>query len=769
MKKIIILLISIIFISYSIISARVVLLSQEEILVGTRPSGMSGAFVASADNANSIGYNPAGMAFLKHNEVNFTVPLNPIWERDLKIGFNNFYAASVFPFSKIYALGIDWFHLGYSDDPNINWNKKPELEYSENKVTVAVARKFSEILKIGASLKYYNMGVSYDGTSERKGNGLGMDIGINLQAMDILRIGLLANNIFSAYMFYNNGKNNAFMSPALRIGFAFNLFADNNIELTLDDMIHLGIEHYFFNIFALRAGMQKEILNSKETFSFSGGAGVKYKYLQLDYALNYNKYFNILQSISLTAKFGYHAYLVDVLGVNIDDIFASLYKSYAKNDVVKLKVKNKSKSSLKATIGFMFDKYMDSPTEKVLTLKPNVPVDITLPIVFNNNIMDLKEDGAQSGRIIVTYEFEKEKSVDESARQFMLYSRNAFVWDDLEKLAVFVTPNDETVKSFTRGIIQQNARFELHDEFLCDNYFYTMLLFNALGEYGMTYVIDPNTPFAEISKMKTAIDYVSYPAETLKSKTGDCDDLTVLFCSCLENIGIPCAFIDVPGHIFMLFSLNIPSENALQFFGSDEYFIDMDGTAWMSLETTMFGKPFVEALKEAREEIQKWVTSVEEGKVDKSDIRIVFIEDAWKKYPSAQLSEFWEIKLPDIVKVIEKNKADAIRLLELTQTNYKTVKMQLDQFPEVASSNNEIGIIYEMFGLYSLAETHFQKALKLNPNWESPYNNLGNIYLLNNKIDKAINFYKKALKIKPGDKDIMQNISKAEQLAKEEF
>ena len=41
-------------------------------------------------------------------------------------------------------------------------------------------------------------------------------------------------------------------------------------------------------------------------------------------------------------------------------------------------------------------------------------------------------------------------------------------------------------------------------------------------------------------------------------KEVDCDDLVALYCSLMENAGIPTAFIDVPGTYFMAFDLNIP-------------------------------------------------------------------------------------------------------------------------------------------------------------------------------------------------------------------
>ena len=55
--------------------SRVPVVSQEEVLVGTRPLALNGAYVAMADDVTSIGWNPAGLAFLKNNELTFSVPL----------------------------------------------------------------------------------------------------------------------------------------------------------------------------------------------------------------------------------------------------------------------------------------------------------------------------------------------------------------------------------------------------------------------------------------------------------------------------------------------------------------------------------------------------------------------------------------------------------------------------------------------------------------------------------------------------------------------
>lgn len=47
-----------------------------------------------------------------------------------------------------------------------------------------------------------------------------------------------------------------------------------------------------------------------------------------------------------------------------------------------------------------------------------------------------------------------------------------------------------------------------------------------------------------------------YPRETLQRKSGDCDDLVILYAAELESVGIRPRFIEMPDHILMMFAIN---------------------------------------------------------------------------------------------------------------------------------------------------------------------------------------------------------------------
>ena len=63
-----------------------------------------------------------------------------------------------------------------------------------------------------------------------------------------------------------------------------------------------------------------------------------------------------------------------------------------------------------------------------------------------------------------------------------------------------------------------------------------------------------------------AVDYLQYPRDTLARKSGDCDDLSILYCSLLQALDIDTAFVTTPGHIFAAVALGVAPEDAKRLF-----------------------------------------------------------------------------------------------------------------------------------------------------------------------------------------------------------
>ena len=84
----------------------------DQLFVGTRPLSMGGAFIAVADDANTITWNPAGLPGLRRTE--FTTTYADLYA----MGITQSYLGFVKPFSDRVALGFDWSNVG-SDDTEL--------------------------------------------------------------------------------------------------------------------------------------------------------------------------------------------------------------------------------------------------------------------------------------------------------------------------------------------------------------------------------------------------------------------------------------------------------------------------------------------------------------------------------------------------------------------------------------------------------------------------------------------------------------------------
>ena len=81
----------------------------------------------------------------------------------------------------------------------------------------------------------------------------------------------------------------------------------------------------------------------------------------------------------------------------------------------------------------------------------------------------------------------------------------------------------------------------------------------------------------------------------MEYRGGDCDDLTILYCALLEAVGFETAFITVPGHIFMAFSLDQSPAEALTRFSHPEELVIKENKAWIPLEVTAREGGFLKA------------------------------------------------------------------------------------------------------------------------------------------------------------------------------
>ncbi|HEY6010917.1 MAG TPA: 6-bladed beta-propeller, partial [Nitrospirota bacterium] len=236
---------------------------------------------------------------------------------------------------------------------------------------------------------------------------------------------------------------------------------------------------------------------------------------------------------------------LEIVKIEAGEVFASAYKYYEAHPLGKVVIMNNTDLPIqKAKLSFSIRDYMDYPTDtEIAEIPAKQQAEFPLTPLFNNRILEVTENTPLQSEIAVTVYANGEPRTVKRSFPLTLYERHAMRWDQKAKLGAFVTHKDPAIADFSRMVVQQyvDAYPNLPQAIV-----YARGIYGALGVLGLKYIVDPSSPFSEFSGKSTAVDYLQYPRDTLARKSGDCDDLSVLFAACMENIGIDAAFVDVP-------------------------------------------------------------------------------------------------------------------------------------------------------------------------------------------------------------------------------
>ena len=446
---------------------------------------------------------------------------------------------------------------------------------------------------------------------------------------------------------------------------------------------------------------------------------------------------------------------VEITKVEMDEIFASMYKHYESHPLGTIVLRNNTDTPfLPAMLTFSIKDYMDFPTEiAVPVIEPGQETTVQIKPVFSNRILEVTENTPFQSETALTFYTGGEAKTVKRSFPVTLYERHAMTWDRKAKIGAFVTPKDPPVADFTRTVVQQyvDAYPNLHFSLV-----YARTLYAALGVYGMSYIVDPTSPFQEFSAKTGSVDYLQYPRDTLARKSGDCDDLSILFLAGLENIGIEAALVDVPGHVFVLFNTGVAEAEKDTLGFPDALLVRHRGTVWIPVEMTMVGAPFTRAWQKGAEEFRDWSAK---GKAE-----IIEVQTAWEQYPPVTLppADLRPVKVrKEEIEAKYKDELEALgrqRLAMLSADYLKELKARPDDRHALA----RLGILYGENGMFTEALEQFQKLLAVDKGNAMALNNIGNIYFLQERLDDARQAYEASLVIDPGDVGVLVNLSRVQ-------
>ncbi len=264
--------------------------------------------------------------------------------------------------------------------------------------------------------------------------------------------------------------------------------------------------------------------------------------------------------------------------------------------------------------------------------------------------------------------------------------------------------------------------------------------------------MNPKTPFTDFSKDKLSVDFVQFPRQTLTYSSGDCDDLSILYSALLESVGIETAFITIPGHIYMAFSLNMsPSEAKRTFLKPDEL-IFLNNKVWLPVEVTMVQDNFLSA----------WAMGAKEWRENaaKGQALLYPMHDSWNEYKPVGLPGNALVSIPDkesIVNSFQSELADFIDREIYSQVS--RLESQISQNNNASKYVNRLGVLYARYGLNEKAAGLFQEILT-NTEYVPALINMGNLSFLKEYMKEALEYYERASDIEPDNPKVLLSIAR---------
>jgi len=294
--------------------------------VGARPLGMGKAYVAVAEDGDTVFTNPAGLGRIKAPKLTsmYTSLLNDV---------NYIVIGGAYPQSKNSSIGIGAVISSVSDiglyDNNgtnlgsANWGSSVFfLSYGVDVV--------NSNLQLGGSLKYYSQGGSGTSTIESaSAAGVGFDIGAIYAVSEKLSLGVSAQNPVGTKLTSNNGVENTVPS-LIKIGAAYRttIFTDKNLTLAGDVDIaqdrpttsHIGAEYGLTPNVTIRAGLDQNPMPGGELQNNPTlGLGLMVSGIEFNYA--YHPYGAIAEDSTHYFSLSYvgEKQLEEVFGIVIDE------------------------------------------------------------------------------------------------------------------------------------------------------------------------------------------------------------------------------------------------------------------------------------------------------------------------------------------------------------------------------------------------------------------------------------------------------------------
>ncbi|WP_034256770.1 type IX secretion system outer membrane channel protein PorV [Adhaeribacter aquaticus] len=296
-----------------------------------RSAGMGDAGVAISPDANTSHWNPAKLGFVQ-NDFAVGLSYSP-WLRN--IGISDMSISYLSGYKRVnnraaFSASLLYFDLGDIQFTNESGGDEGQFNPKEYAIDFGYGQKLSENLSLGVAARFIHSNLSAGISDSRPGNSAAVDVGV-YYTKDLVLGGReynlsLGSNISNvgAKIAYTNALRKDFLPTNLRLGTAFTMNLDpfNKITLAVDGnkllvpspgadsmqsvpgaifgsftdarggfreelqevTLSTGLEYWYNDTFAARAGYFYEAPNKGDRHYLSLGFGVRYQKFGIDMA-----------------------------------------------------------------------------------------------------------------------------------------------------------------------------------------------------------------------------------------------------------------------------------------------------------------------------------------------------------------------------------------------------------------------------------------------------------------------------------------------------
>src|SRR5262249_12889942 len=133
-------------------------------------------------------------------------------------------------------------------------------------------------------------------------------------------------------------------------------------------------------------------------------------------------------SFGLAMEFNFNPSLVRIEKVEPKDLFASFYKTYARDPIAMIRVRNLDDHPVEAKLRVFIPGVMQAPTEQVVVLRPKAIQELPVTAVIPDQIVASEGSRSVQMQVTATYQSARLPRTEKASAKAVLYAPGTIDW-----------------------------------------------------------------------------------------------------------------------------------------------------------------------------------------------------------------------------------------------------------------------------------------------------------------------------------------------------